>query len=189
LEQILQLSPIGKPYQWFCKHLLPCVVGAKLWHKKHNKELIETIATCSDEGFALLTVENNYKRWMAMARWHVANDNLAPDDRAPKQFPGSLYTNSGLSKNNGHSCCLQGWAREGFLRFNELYTLVGRNRPHLVRFENELLHMWQSESKNDNPHCPVTATETEEDIFPANHLVGLARPGNQVAHESNDESK
>jgi hypothetical protein len=92
LEQILQLSPIGKPYQWFCKHLLPCVVGAKLCHKKHNKELIGAIATCSDEGFALLTVENKYERWMDMARWHVANDDLAPDDRAPKQFPGSLYT-------------------------------------------------------------------------------------------------
>jgi hypothetical protein len=56
-------------------------------------------------------------------------------------------------------------------------------------FENELLHMWQSESKKDNPHCPVTATETEEDIFPANDLVGLARPGNQVAHESDDKSE
>jgi hypothetical protein len=62
LEQFLKLSTSGEPYQWFSKHLLPCVVGAKLWHKKHNKELIGTIGTCSDEAFALLTLENNYER-------------------------------------------------------------------------------------------------------------------------------
>jgi hypothetical protein len=97
LEQILELSPSGEPYHWFCKHLLPCVVGAKLWHKKHNKELIGTIASCSDEAFALLTLENNYERWMAVARWHVDNANMAPENKAPKHFPGSLYTTSGFS--------------------------------------------------------------------------------------------
>jgi hypothetical protein len=189
LEQFLELSQSGEPYQWFCKHLLPCVVGAKIWHKKHNKELIGTIATCSDEAFALLTLENNYERWMAMARWHVDNADMAPDDKAPKSFPGSRYTNSGLSKKNGRSRRLQGWAREGYLRFNELYNQVSRDRRHRVQFENELLTIWQRDNRTENLHCQVGVTETEEDIFPANDLVGLARPGNHVANETETESE
>jgi hypothetical protein len=89
-----------------------CVVGAKLWHKKHNKELIGTIATCSDEVFALLTLENNYERRMAVARWHVNNADMAPEDKAPKNFPGLLYTNSGLSKKMGNPvACKAGRAK------------------------------------------------------------------------------
>jgi hypothetical protein len=80
LQQFLELSPAGKPYQWFCKHLLPCVVGAKVWHKKQTKELIGSVALCSDEAFALLTLENNYDCWMAVARWHVNNDDEGPED-------------------------------------------------------------------------------------------------------------
>jgi hypothetical protein len=189
LEQFLELSPSGKPYQWFCKDLLPCVVGAKLWHKKHNKELIGTIATCSDEAFALVILENNYERWMAVARWHVNNANMATEDKAPKNFPGSLYTNSGLSKKNGRSCCLQGWARKGYLRFNALYNQVSRDCRHRVQFENELLSIWQSNNKKENPQCQVGVTETEEDIFPANDLVGLAKPGDHVVNESETKSE
>lgn len=188
LEQFLELSPSGEPYQWFCKHLLPCVVGAKVWHKKHNKELVSTIATCSDEAFALLTLENNYERWMAMARWNVDNADMAPEDKAPKRFPGSRYTNSGMSQKNGRSRRLQGWAREGFLRFNELYNHVSRDRRHRVQFENELLTIWQSNNGTAIPHGQVGGTEAEEDIFPANDLAGLAMPGNQMENDSDDES-
>jgi hypothetical protein len=115
------------------------------------------------------------------------NADMAPDDKAPKSFPGSQYTNSGLSQKNGRSRCLQGWAREGYLRFNALYNQVSHDRRHRVQFENELLTIWQSDNRQDNPHCQVGVTETEEDIFPANNLVGLARPGNQVANESDNE--
>jgi hypothetical protein len=71
----------------------------------------KTIATCSDEAFVLLTLENNYERWMAEANWIVENDEIPEEDRAPKDFPGSKYTNSGKSKKNGRSCRLQGWAK------------------------------------------------------------------------------
>jgi hypothetical protein len=117
-----------------------------------------------------------------VARWNV---DSATEDRAPKHFPCSMYTNSG----KGRSRCLQGWAQEGNLQFNELYTLVGRDRCHHVCFENELLTIWQSNSKTYNPHCQVTVTETEDDIFPANNLVGLARPGDQGANKSDDDSE
>jgi hypothetical protein len=183
LQQILQLLPIGKPYQWFRKHLLPCVVGAKLWHKKHNKELIGAIATCSDEAFALLTLEHYHERWMALARWHVDNAKVAHKDKAPKHIPGLLCTNSSLGKKNGCSHCLQGWASEGYLPFNELYMLVGLNCRHCIYVENDFLTIWQSNGKKDIPHCQVTVMETEDDIFPANNLVGLARPVDHVANK------
>jgi hypothetical protein len=189
LESILELSRSGEPYQWFCKQLLPCVVGAKLWHKKHNKELISTIATCSDEAFALLTLENNYERWMAVARWNVDNADLALEDKAPKHYPGSLYTNSGMSKKNGRSRRLQGWAREGYLRFNVFYNQVSRDRRHRVHFENELLTVWQNNNKKTHLHGNVMVTEAEDEIFPANDLVGLAKPKDPGFNASDDESE
>jgi hypothetical protein len=40
--------------------------------------------------------------------WIVDNMDKEPKDRGPKDFPESLYTNSGQSRKNGRSCCLQG---------------------------------------------------------------------------------
>jgi hypothetical protein len=60
LKELLQLSPVGKPYKWICTHLMSGVVGNKTWTKKKHKETLSDIATCSDETFVLLTLENNY---------------------------------------------------------------------------------------------------------------------------------
>jgi hypothetical protein len=177
LEQFLQLSPVGAPYQWLCQFLIPCVVGTKIWNKKKNKNVLSIIATCSDEAFVLLTLENNYERWMAEANWIVENDEIPEEDRAPKEYPGSKYTNSGKSKKNGRSRRLQGWAREGYLRFNALHALVERDRRHRAEFEHELLAIRQKENANFNrDRIKETLTDAEEEIFPANDLGGLVYP-------------
>jgi hypothetical protein len=190
LEQFLQLSPVGAPYQWLCQYLVPCVVGNKVWNKKKNKELLSTIATCSDEAFVLLTLENNSERWMAEANWIVENDEIPEEDRAPKDFPGSKYTNSGKSKKNGRSRRLQGWAREGYLRFNALYTLVDHDRRHRAQFENELLAIRQKENANiDRDRIKDTLTDMEDEIFPANDLGCQAYPSTaEDAEKSETES-
>jgi hypothetical protein len=130
LQEFLQLSPVGKPYKWICTHLMSGVVGNKAWTKKKHKETLCDIATCSDETFVLLTLENNYERWMSEALWCFVKEDKEPNERAPKMFPNSKYTNSGKSQKNGRSKRLQGWSQDGYVRFNELYTCVQDDHLH-----------------------------------------------------------
>ena len=139
IQEFRQLSPSGEPYAWLCHTLLPCVVGWKQWNKKQYKEPISDIVTCSDESFVLLTLENNYERWLGEARWLARNKDKEPEEQEPKDFPESRFTNSGKSKQNGRSKRLQGWAREGYLLFNELYQRVENDCLQRANFETELM--------------------------------------------------
>ena len=44
----------------FCDHFLSCIVE---WKQKVTKNLVKEIATNSDEGFALLVLENIWDEW------------------------------------------------------------------------------------------------------------------------------
>jgi hypothetical protein len=105
---------------WLSSTIMPCVVGKKAWGKKKLKEALSDIVTCSNEAFVLLTLENNDNQWMAECKWLIANKNKEPTERDEKTFPVSKYTNSGKSQCNGRSRRLSGWARKGYLKFNEL---------------------------------------------------------------------
>lgn len=172
LEDFRRLSPSGEPYSWLCQTLLPCVVGWKQWNKKKYKEPIRDIATCSDERFILLTLENNYDRWLSEAGWLVRNKDKEPDDQEPKDFPDSQFTNSGKSKQNGRSKRLQGWAREGYLLFNDLYKRVAYDRRLRANFEAEL--MTKLRVGNDESDTDSADDDEEEEIFPCNDLGGVA---------------
>jgi hypothetical protein len=131
LQDFLKLSPVGEPYQWLCQFLMPCVVCAKAWNKKKNKELVGEVATCSDEAFVLLSLENNFERWVSEAVWIVDNMDKEPTDWANKDFAGSLYTNSGQSQKNGRSRSLQGWQGKAICILISCTT--GETRPFPVR--------------------------------------------------------
>jgi hypothetical protein len=183
LEEFVVLSQGGDPYAWVCAELLPCVVGWKAWNKKKIKERLSEIATCSDESFLLLTLENNYSRWLAEATWIADNKDTDPPERAAKDFPESRYTNSGTSRRNGRSKWLHGWAREGYLRFNELYKLVAKDRLHRALFEKEL--MTTVCAANSRVVVVDDASDDDDiDIFPANDLDGLSGP---IIHGRDDE--
>jgi hypothetical protein len=185
LQDFLKLSLVGEPYQWLlCQFLMPFVVGAEAWNKKKSKELVGDVATCSDKAFVLLSLENNYERWVSEAVWIVDNMDKEPSTRANKDFSASLYTNSGQSQNNGKSRRLQGWAREGYLRFNQLYKLVEQDRFQHANFESELMALWQRQAGKGKSHVTVDKGVDEEDIFPANNLDGLEPP---CANYTNDD--
>jgi hypothetical protein len=174
MDDFRQLSPIGGPYVWLCHYMLPSVVGWKAWNKKKYKEPISDIATCSDESFVLLTLENNYDRWIAEVDWLVNNKDKEAADREPKQFPDSRFTNSGKSKQNGRSKRLQGWAREGYLLFNTLYQRVADDRLRRANFEAEIMtQLRETTNANDSDS---EEEEEEEEIFPANDLEGVVAP-------------
>jgi len=108
---------------------MPCVVGHKKWNKRYLKESLSVVATCSDEAFVLLTLDNNYDRWMAEVEWQLhQQQNNTKEPPNTKLLPEAKYTNSGKSKRNGRSKRLHGWSRDGYLQFNALYNLVVGDR-------------------------------------------------------------
>ena len=171
MDEIRELSTAGDPYFWLCSTLIPCVVGWKVWNRRYKKETISDIATCSDEAFVILTLENNYDRWMAEATWLARNkDKDDPMDQEEKNFPDSRFTNSGRSKQNGRSKRLQGWAREGYLLFNALYEQVKEDRKRRANFKSELLAQLRRNNDDYNSDVDDADEVCEEDIFPANDL-------------------
>jgi hypothetical protein len=186
IETLLGLSKGVAPYQWMCTTFIGCVVGSKAWNKKRFKERISKISTCSDEAFLLLTLENNYQRWLAEAAWIRSNKNKAPQDREPKNFPVAKYTNSGKSKRDGRSRRLHGWAREGYLRFNELYQLVAKDRSRRTRFEEELLQNFRDKMRAA-PALPGITEDDQDDVYPENDLFGVAEGASVADQSSNDE--
>jgi hypothetical protein len=127
-----------------CTTLLSCVVGKKAWGKQHLKKPLSDIVTCSDETFVLLVLDNIYARGLAEAKWVVNNQDKAVDGCEPKLLPESKYTNSRQSKKNGRSRQLSGWAREGYIKFNTMYTLVAKDRLRHANFETELMTTWHN---------------------------------------------
>jgi len=186
LDEFLKLSQSGTAYTWMCTTLMPCVVGCKKWNKRHRKETLSVIATCSDEAFVLLTLDNNYNRWMAEAEWQLQHHGTDQKEYEQNKFlPDAKYTNSGKSKRNGRSKRLHGWSREGYLQFNALYVMVVADRKRRKQFELELLTTWQSLKRAQKDSQETE--EEEEEIFPANDLTGLMAPPGSCSHTMDDD--
>jgi hypothetical protein len=168
---MMQLSASGDKYSWLCTKLLPFVVGYKKWIKSYYKEPMSSIATCSDEAFMLLTLDNNYARWMEEALWIEHNKDKDEKDRTPRRFVASKYTNSGKSQANGRNKTFQGWAREGYLKFNELYQKVAEDRRTRAAFENKVLVMLRRDVQTQEEESD--SEEEEDEIYPANDLLGV----------------
>lgn len=190
LVTLLRLSQEQASYEWLCCTFLGCIVGYKAWNKKRAKERISQIATCSDEAFLLLTLENNYQRWLCEAEWTERNKGKEPDEKEPKVFPAARYTNSGLSRKDGRSRRLQGWAREGYLHFNELYQLVAKDCGRRLQFELRLLDTMR-DSFSVASSSTKDVQDAENEIFPANDLFGveLADPNAEESEDDSDESE
>jgi hypothetical protein len=176
LGEILKLSG-GGTYRWVLASMMRCVVGYSKWGKRCDREYLSEFVTESDEGFLVLTIENNYGRWVDEARWMVEhNGNVELDETVKSNFSNALYTNSGRSKINGRGSSkrYQGWSREGYLRFNELHKLVSKDRLTRANYELDLKKQFEKEnSKTKN----TAESDDEEEIFPANDLEGVIRCG------------
>jgi hypothetical protein len=177
MSEMFELSDDAVTYQWVCSAMIKCVVGNTMWNRRYYKEALSDIATCSDEAFLLLTLENNYGRWLDEWKWLKANRDVEKEDRAPKNFRVAMYTNSGHSKKNGRSKRFSGWSREGYLRFNAIYALVAADRQGRANFEADLKATFVVAHATDE--CTPTIAEDDEEIFPAHDMLGVA--GSQLA--------
>ena len=129
----------------------------------------------------LLTQENNYSKWLQEAIF-VANG----EGEKPK-LPDALYTNSGTSrvKGKGTSHRFHGWSKKGYLRFNELYRQVKSDRIARAQFELEVLESCKETHASDyGEEC--TDDSDDEEIIPANDMVGVKQP---IMHVDNHQKE
>jgi hypothetical protein len=171
LELLQLLSKGGEAYKWVCAHFLKCVVGSKPWSRRFYRESLSEVVTESDESFVLLTIENNYERW-------CHEFTIDPHDKNGRvQLPEARYTNSGSSHKTGKGSSrrFHGWSREGYLRFNALHRQIKEDRKGREIFELELKQQFEEQhAKRREEHDESDVDE--EEIFPANDMVGVNQP-------------
>ena len=68
LSELMNLQGNPKAMITFCDHFLACIVGKVEWKQKVTKNLVKEIATNSDEGFALLVLENIWDEWTKITK-------------------------------------------------------------------------------------------------------------------------
>ena len=179
MDDLLLLSDGGAHYTWMCAKFIPFVVGFKHWNRFYRTQKLSKLATCSDESFLLLVLENNYERWVDEAEWLETNKDKPMAERAPKHWAAAKYTNSGKSQSNGRCRPCQGWSNEGYKRFNALHKLVKADRKGREEFEQEFFEECQAKASRKAKDIMV-----EEEIYPANDLWD---DGDRADEEPNKE--
>ena len=67
MDEILEMRNNYDGFKMFVLKFLKEVVGKKQYKERVGSGLVSTIATCSDEAFAYLTLENNFNIWTEIA--------------------------------------------------------------------------------------------------------------------------
>jgi hypothetical protein len=179
-------------YVDFVEYYVSAVIGLRHFEKHKCNKQYRKYVTVSDEAFAILTLENNWDRWMAMAiadlwktspvptKWTVTKDKSTI--AAPRE--GDAAT----QKCEAEARRFRGWSAKGILRYNQLFDQIKKERttPRAERFEDKLMQHFQhknvggkgknKKSKVTPPPLPTPKHElwSDDTIITANHTTELA---------------
>jgi hypothetical protein len=187
MADILQLSNGGDAYHWICAKMLKCVVGYATWNRRCYKELLSDFATASDESFLVVTIENNYQRWLDEAKHRYTNGEEDQEDVTWRaKLAPAKFTNSGSSSANGNGSNRRcgGWSKPGYLRFNSIYSQVQEDRKRRANFELGLKEHFQAEKNMDEDD--EDSDSNDEEIVPANDIIGAKQPTTTRQDELDD---
>ena len=141
-------------YGLFFTKFLPCLEKKTVWNRKlktarEDKDLI----TISSEAFALLVIENQWKRWLHMFELSSGKVGSVKLDenvmKKPKYTRGGIwYTES--ADEDSKIGVQRGWSAEGIQRYNHLLKMVAVDRrTHKQFFPNWLQGMKQAAIANE----------------------------------------
>jgi hypothetical protein len=105
------IEPTKKAWKWLVVDIMPVVIGRKIWSKHAmTRRYFSTVASVSDEAFALLVLENYRSKWISQVQ--------KATDETVEILP-TKYTAKGKE-----------WDEAGIRRFSQLHQLVteGRNK-------------------------------------------------------------
>ena len=67
MEDLLDMRANYNGFKVFVQRFLKEAVGKRYYYERLGVDLVSTIATCSDEAFVYLTLENNFDLWSEIA--------------------------------------------------------------------------------------------------------------------------
>ena len=113
-----------------CSDCLSAVVGVVEWKTKESKMKASDIATPSDEAFCLVTLENNYERWMAVAKKQKRFDEtINQSDDQPTEKNKELWPSPKCTKQKGkNGKAHEGWSKEGMDSHNNHCHSISKSR-------------------------------------------------------------
>jgi hypothetical protein len=105
-----------------------------------DEEEADRLCTVTDEAFTLVTIENNYNRWVDIVKRNKYSFPKPSKKNEPKQFlsnerprftsGGNVYTED----ESENSLKTKGWTTEGINRYNSLYQKVTKDRENHPEF-------------------------------------------------------
>ena len=117
-------------FLFYCSDYLSAVVGMVEWKNKESKMKVREIATPSDEAFCLVMLENNYERWMAVAKKQKRfNETINQSDDQPTEKKEELWPSPKYTKQKGkNGKAHEGWSKEGMDSYNNHYHSISKLR-------------------------------------------------------------
>lgn len=143
-------------YVDFVNYYVGAVIGLRHFEKHKCRKLYREYVSVSDEAFAILTLENNWERWMEMARqddwttaavptkWTVTRDRTASAAKKAQ--------NRESETGNPQARRYRGWSAQGINRYNQLFDQIEAEREtsRATTFEDNLLRHFQREEAESN---------------------------------------
>jgi hypothetical protein len=140
-------------YVDFVSYYVSAVIGLRDFEKYKCQKLYREYVSVSDEAFAVLTLENNWDRWMEMAandewttasvptKWTVSRDRTASSAKKAR----ARLEETGIPQARRY----RGWSPAGINRYNQLYDQleVERASARAVLFEENLLRHFRHEEE------------------------------------------
>ena len=156
LEAFLELRQNKEVFTMFVKNFLKPAYSTKWKAKRCEKDTkrLSDIITVSDEAFVLLTLENNWERWIDIN--NKCDNNYTPSTRREPSANDSnvmpKYTHINKKKDDiANKKVWRGWNEEGIVRFNELCKAVKVDRKKHSALDKTLLEETEPVEKSQRP--------------------------------------
>ena len=154
-------------YADFVVFYIGAVIGLRRFEKEKCRKKYSDYVTVSDEAFAVLTIENNWLRWMAMAKakhwkdspvptkWTVTRDKPTPMQNSKSKKRAVVKdadTDNDMIQQGPQARRYRGWSAHGINRYNQLFEQIEKERTSKrgKRFETTLLIHFQREEENNS---------------------------------------
>lgn len=157
LDDFLELRKNEKAFETFVVNFLKPAYSAKWKAKRREKTIkkISDIATISDEAFVMLTLENNWDRWIDIN--NKAKNDYSPTTRGKAtKFDSDVmpkYTHINKKRTEDADgddapANWRGWNNDGILRFNCLCNEVKEDRKKNSHIDKNILAETEPEEKS-----------------------------------------
>ena len=205
LTEFLEGRKNQEAYTVFFEHFVPCVTKKTVWdirlekaETNNRQSRLTPLCSISDEAFALLLLENSFKRWLDLFSNHkgpVMQQRGVKQREFQSDVP-TMYTRGGIKYDKTSvTQSVKGWSAEGIVRFNTLFDLVKCNRAENPDFERRWLAARRRTQAEDSAtpkkrklqqpqaRSELFESENEDDIAP----TATEEPVDESGSETDEE--